>query len=133
MNQLYSEGVGFADGADQMIRRAMSAAILFCVASSASVATVIFKDYKNPRDELTRNFNKLYFDGVKDGLIAFNVALVLDGKSPLFCLPPKMGMTVEQADDIMMRMAETAAPDPHTPISSVLLAGLRETFPCAAK
>jgi hypothetical protein len=116
-----------------MIKQAIGAAIALCIASSANAATVLFKDYKNPSDDLARTFNKIYLDGLKEGVITFNVALVQGGKLPLFCPPPKMALTMEQAEDIMLREAKMAGDPGSTPIAIVLLAGLRETFPCETR
>ena len=113
-----------------MIKRVMIAAIAVCVVSSANALTVRFKQYINPSDETAHEFDKLYLDGVSDGLITLNVALRQEGKTPLFCLPPKMALTTEQADDILRREAKKIVPSDDMPIGIVLLAGLRETFPC---
>jgi len=113
-----------------MIRQVLSAAIALCATSDANAATVRFKQYTNPSSEEFRTFNKLYLDGVKEGLIDFNMSLKWDSRPPFFCLPSKLAQTVEQAEDIMVRKAKTLA-DPDTiPIALILLEGLKETFPC---
>ena len=83
-----------------------------------------------PEDEKQRFMNEIYLDGLKDGLIAFNVTLAHSGAAPLFCLPPKMVLTGDQVDDILMREAKSVPEPDDMPIGIVLLAGLRKTFPC---
>jgi hypothetical protein len=116
-----------------MIKRVMCATIVFCIASSANAATVRFKNYTTPEDEKQRILNAVYLDGLKDGLIILNVALARNGAAPLFCLPPKMALTGEQADDILMREAKSVPEPDDMPIGIVLLAGLRKTFPCGGQ
>lgn len=72
----------------------------------------------------------MYLDGLKDGLIVFNVAIVRNGGAPLFCLPPTQVFTPEQADDILMREAKSHPYPDDMIVSIVLLAGLRKMFPC---
>lgn len=110
--------------------RAMCAAIALCVASGANAATVLFKQYKNPSDETYRAFNTVYLSGIMEGLLTFNSSLISDNKPPLFCLPPKLAVTGEQAADIMMREAKIVGEVDNIPISILLLEGLKETFPC---
>jgi hypothetical protein len=68
-----------------MIKRLMCAAIALCVASSANASTLRLKNYIAPEDEKQRILKAIYLDGLKDGLIAFNVALARNGGAPLFC------------------------------------------------
>jgi len=116
-----------------MIKRVMSAAIALCVASGANAATLRFKNYTEPKDEAQRILNAVYLDGLKDGLITFNIALARSGAAPLFCLPPKMVLTPDQADDILMREAKGVPMPDDMPIGIPLLAGLRKTFPCGGQ
>ncbi len=116
-----------------MIKRGMCAAIALCVASSADAATLRFKNYTEPTDEAQHILNAVYLDGLKDGLIIFNTALARSGAAPLFCLPPKMALTPDQADDVLMREAKSNPTPDDMPIGIVLLAGLRKTFPCGGQ
>jgi len=108
----------------------MGAAIALCVASGASASTLRLKNYLAPENENQRILNAVYLDGLKDGLIAFNVALPRTGAAPLFCLPPTLVLTPEQADDIVMREVKGRSYPDDMIVSIVLLAGLRKTFPC---
>ena len=116
-----------------VIKRAMCAAIVLCVASGADAATLRLKNYIAPEDEKQRILNAMYLDGLKDGLIAFNVVIARNGGAPLFCLPPTLALTPEQADDILMREAKSHAYPDDMIVSIVLLAGLRKTFPCGGQ
>jgi hypothetical protein len=113
-----------------MTKWAIGTAIALCCAFSANAATILFGSYKNPKDEQARTFYKLHLDGLTEGFITFNVALRQYGRPPLFCLPPKMALTIAQAEDIMFREAKTVRDPDRTPIAIVLLEGLKETFPC---
>jgi hypothetical protein len=67
---------------------------------------------------------------VKEGLIVSNVVLQQDTGHSMFCLPPKLAVTLEQAENILIRAAKRI-PDPGSmPISILLLAGFKDTFPC---
>jgi hypothetical protein len=113
-----------------MIRRIMCAAIALCVASGANAATLRLKNYMAPENENQRILNAVYLDGLKDGLIAFNIVLPRTGTAPLFCLPPALVLTPEQAGDIVMREAKSHPYPDDMIVSIVLLAGLRKTYPC---
>lgn len=120
-------------GENVMIKRITCAALAFCMASGANAATVRFKNYTTPEDEKQRILNAAYLDGVKDGLVILNVAVARGGATPLFCLPPKVALTGDQADDILLREAKSVPEPDDMPIGIVLLAGLRKTFPCEAQ
>jgi hypothetical protein len=105
-----------AGGESVMMKRLICAAIALCVASSANAATLRLKNYLAPADEKQRILNAVYLDGLKDGLLAFNIAVARTGTAPLFCLPPTMELTHPYPDDMI--------------VSIVLLASLRKTFPC---
>lgn len=116
-----------------MIKRVTYAAVAFCIVSSADAATLRFKNYTAPEDEKQRLLNAVYLDGLKDGLIILNVALARDGAAPLFCLPPDMALTGDQAADIIRREAKSVSTPDDMPIGIVLLAGLRKAFPCGGQ
>jgi hypothetical protein len=99
--------------------------------STASAQTVRLEQYQHPSEPKFEVFNKLYLAGVRDGLIAYSVRQ--DAKDRLFCLPPTMVLTTEQAEDIMLRFAEKRQLPGNIAIGLPLLAGLKETFPCDKK
>jgi hypothetical protein len=108
-------------------------AMLFSLASSANAATILLKDYKSPKNEAEKAFSQLYLDGIKEGLITFNSQLTNEGRQPLFCLPGKLALTIEQAEEIMLRDAKKVPNPDQYPISIILLHGLKDTFPCDEK
>jgi len=112
-----------------MLRRLVIALMLIGVASSANATmTVIFKYYKAAKSE-EKAYYKLYLDGLREGIIELNVVLQTR-KQPLFCMPGKLALTDEQAEDIIMRQAEKVADPDTSPIGFLLIAGLIDTFPC---
>ena len=114
------------------MRRMVIVLMLFGLSSSANAMTVIFKDYKAAANKDEKAFYLLYLDGVREGIIELNV-LQAKRHQPLFCLPEKLTLTVEQAEGIMMRQAEKIT-DPHQlPIGLLLVEGLQNTFPCNEK
>lgn len=74
------------------------------------------------------NFNKAYFEGIKDGLVAYNMSL----EDKLFCLggmPPVL--TFERASDVVMRWARKRGADAGgSQLALSLLYSLKEAFPC---
>ena len=97
--------------------------------SVAAPQEVRLEQYRHPKTEEFRDFNRLYLGGVKSGLIAYNVYLTAEHKET-FCLPGALALTTEQADDILLRWAKRHQPPDDFPISIALLYGLQETFPC---
>jgi len=84
--------------------------------------------YQHPSEPKFKVFNQVYLKGVVDGLIAFSVAQ--DARDRLFCIPPKMAITVEQAEDIMLRYAEKRQLPGTVPIGVPLLGSFKDAFPC---
>jgi hypothetical protein len=110
---------------------AVIALILFGLTSSANAMTVTFKDYKAANED-EKAFYLLYLDGVREGIIGLNEAMAKK-QQPLFCLPPKLELTVEQAEDIMMRQAQDMTDPDQLSIGLLLAEGLKDTFPCNEK
>jgi len=87
-----------------MMGRVVCVAMALCVVSAAQAQTV---------------------------LQTVNGALVAQGASPQFCLPPNLVLEEEQAADIVTRTAAKAVRNiDDLPIAIILLRGLKETFPC---
>ena len=117
-----------------MIARIAIGVILFCLTlSNANAASILLRTYKSPIDKADKAALKVYLDGVKEGIVMLNVTLQAEGRQPLFCQPQKLALTVEQAEDIMMRTAQAMTNPDTTPIGILLILGLRETFPCNEK
>jgi hypothetical protein len=115
-----------------MITKVVIALILFGLTSSANAMTVIFKDYKAANND-EKAFYYLYLDGVREGIIELNGVLEDKRQQPLFCLPEKLELTIEQTEDIMMRQAEKITDPDQLPIGLLLAQGLQNTFPCDEK
>jgi hypothetical protein len=116
-----------------MIRRLVIALMLIGVASSANAATIPLKGYKSPKNADEKAFMQMYLDGVREGIVELNVVMRAEGRQPLFCLPGKLALTVEQAEDIMMRQAQKMTDSDTSPIGLLLIEGLMDTFPCDEK
>ena len=107
-----------------------SAAVLWggLPAPGANGQTVTMDQYQRPKSEKDFSFNKPYFEGIKDGLVAYNISL--EGR--LFCLggdPPVL--TFERANDILMHWARKRGGDAGgMPLGLALLYSLKEAFPC---
>lgn len=97
---------------------------------SAAAQWLTIKDYQHPKSEAEMNFNKGYLSGVKDALIAYNMA----AETKLFCLAGDLPtLSFDQANDLMMSRAHKRGPDiGATPVNQALLNALRETYPCQA-
>lgn len=111
-----------------MLRYLVIAALLTLASSSALAQTVRLDQYQHPSEPKFKNFNQLYLKGVVDGLIAYSVAQ--EPRDRFFCIPPKMAMTVEQAEEIMLRYIAKKQPPGTVPIAVPLLGGLEDAFPC---
>jgi hypothetical protein len=94
----------------------------------ANAQTVTIEQFQHPKGERDLNFNKAYFEGVKDGLVAYNMSL----EAKLFCLsgmPPVL--TFERASDVVIRWARKRGPDAGgSQLALSLLYSLKEAFPC---
>jgi hypothetical protein len=114
-----------------MIVRIVIGLILFCLTlSNANAASILFRTYKSAKDKADKALLKVYLDGVKEGIVMLNVTLQAEGRQPLFCQPQKLALTVEQAEEIMMRKARKMADPDRVPVSIILIHGLQDTFPC---
>jgi hypothetical protein len=112
-----------------MLRRMQITLMLVSLTSSADAMTVIFKDYKAATSD-EKAFYYLYLDGVREGIVELNVVLEEKRQQPLFCLPERLELTIEQAEDIMMRQAQKMTDPDQLPIGLLLSQGLQNTFPC---
>ncbi len=65
-----------------------------------------------------------------------NISLKKKGKSPLYCQPEKVSLNQESVTDILEARAEktkqNGAEIKTASVSTLLLEGLRETFPCTS-
>jgi len=113
-----------------MTRWIMSACVLALTATPVAAADVRLDSWRNPKNENFRIFNRMYLDGVKGGLMASNAWIRSRGGEMAFCMPPDLALSSEQAEEIMLRSADKRAAKGDWPVASLLLWGLRDTFPC---
>ena len=111
-----------------MLRCLVSAALLTLVSGAVAAQTVRLDQYQHPSEPKFKIFNQLYLKGVVDGAIAYSVGQ--DAKDRSFCVPPKTAITVEQAEEIMLRYAEKKQLAGTIPIAVPLLGGFKDAFPC---
>jgi hypothetical protein len=112
-------------------RMAVAVALIIGLSISGAAAQwLTIGDYQRPTSDADMSFKKGYLSGVKDGLIAYNMA----AGSKLFCLSGDLPtLSFEQADDLMMSRARKKGRDiGGTPINMALLNALREAYPCHA-
>jgi hypothetical protein len=79
-------------------------AALAALSATVPAASVRVEQYRHPSRPEFRDFNKLFLDGVKEGLISYSLYLETQHKEPAFCLPRNsrnLALTVEQVDDII--------------------------------
>jgi len=98
------------------------------LAPGANAQTITLEQYQHPKGERDLNFNKPYLEGIKDGLVAYNMSL----EARLFCLggdPPVL--TFDRANDVLLRWARKRAGDAAgLPLGLALLYSLKDAFPC---
>jgi hypothetical protein len=113
-----------------MKRIFIAALAILYFASTVNASTVLFKNYRDEKRKSYRSFNKLYLDGAKGGLIAYNLLLKERHLKSNFCLPTNLALTVEQAEDIMFRQAAKMSDPDDKPIEVILLFALEEVYSC---
>jgi hypothetical protein len=105
---------------------------VFCTSVEAHAMTTIDqyqKDMHGP--ELQKDFTLIYIKGLLEGFEWMNIAIQAEGKmSPIFCTPPKLAITTEQAVDMLNRYLKDHNTKASDPIEIYLLDALKETFPC---
>jgi hypothetical protein len=113
-----------------MTRWKISACVLALAATPAAAADVRLDAYRNPKNENFRIFNHMYLDGAKGGLMAYNALVKSRGGELAFCMPPDLVLSTEQAEEIMLKSADKRNAKGDWLVASLLLSGLRDTFPC---
>jgi hypothetical protein len=71
----------------------------------------------------------LFLNGLGQGFSWANT-LLRDGKEPLFCVPGKVALTVDQQVDILARYIQEIPADASLPVGGVMIHALRDAFPC---
>jgi hypothetical protein len=93
-----------------------------------------------------KKLHKMYLQGVRDGLVAYNRQLETDtsrrgGSKPYFCLPANFDLTIDKTEKLTSRKVESAPSNLDDDSSNfderydvsvprLLLAKLREAYPC---
>ena len=109
----------------------LSACALVLAATPVVAADVRLDSYRDPNNtEGLRNAYRMNLDGAKSGLIAYNVYAKRHGGQPVFCMPDDLVMTIEKAEEIMLRRADKTSAKGDMLVSILLLYGLKDTFPC---
>ena len=113
-----------------MNRWIWSACVLALMATPVAAADVRLDSWRNPKNENFRTFNHMYLDGVRGGLMASNAWIRSRGGEMAFCLPGDLVLSTEQTEEIMLKAADKRSAKGDWPVASLLLWGLRDTYPC---
>jgi hypothetical protein len=101
------------------------------LATGAIAQTITVEQYQHPKGEKDLNSNKPYLEGIKDGLIAYNMSV----EDRLFCLGDGLPiLTFERANDTLLQWARKRRGDAAgLPLGLGLLYSLKEAFPCTTR
>jgi hypothetical protein len=124
-----------------MIRTLIAAITAVCTISTANAEM-----NRIEKSQQLRKIHKMYLQGVRDGLLAYNRQLETDtskrgGSKPYFCLPSGVDLTIEKTEKLTSRKREGTASTPEDDSSNFderydfsfsrfLLAKLKEAYPC---
>jgi hypothetical protein len=98
------------------------------LSADANAQSVTVEQYQHPKGERDLNFNKPYLEGIKDGLIAYNMSV----EDKIFCLGGMASaLTYERASDTLLHWARKRGGDAAgLSLGLALLYSLKEAFPC---
>src|SRR3974390_3125610 len=100
--------------------------IFFCTNAYSQTLTV--EQYQHPQNEKDLSINKAYFNGIKDGLVAYNMR----AEEKLFCSPEASPLTFERASALLIRWARKRGSSADgLPLSLSVLQSLEEAFSCS--
>lgn len=68
--------------------------------------------------------------GNMNGLIWANGDLRSNGHTELFCVPPSVSLSIQQAVEIMSKRIQEKPTEGQLPVGSLMLQTLKQTFPC---
>jgi hypothetical protein len=83
--------------------------------------------YKN---DFNREMASFGLGKMASGMTAMNVELSANNRPPLYCLPPKLSLTGEQAFNILTDYVKRNPPIGDGPVPLALLLALETVFPC---
>jgi hypothetical protein len=102
--------------------------IAISLVSAAIAQVVTIEQFVHPQTEKDMSANKSYFNGIKDGLVAYNMA----AEEKLLCLPEASNLTFERASEILIRWSRKRGTGAASlPLGLSLLQSLEEAFLCA--
>ena len=91
----------------------------------------MFLDAEITGDNEQRALLKVYFLGILNGLEASNMDLLRQGRSPLFCLPPKLELTPELLNETLLVYLKRYPAIPNNlSIAVIAINALMEQFSC---
>jgi hypothetical protein len=124
-----------------MNRTLIAAVTAVCVVTNANAAM-----NRIEKSEQLRKIHRMYLQGVRDGLLAYNRQLATDtsgrgGSKPYFCLPPEFDLTIDKTEKLTSRKLNSPTSNLEDASSNfderydvsfprLLLTKLRETYPC---
>ena len=124
-----------------MIRTLIAGITAVCTISTANAEM-----NRIEKSQQLKKIHKMYLQGVRDGLLAYNRQLETDtskrgGSKPYFCLPSGVDLTIEKTEKLTSRKRESTASTPEDDSSNfderydfsfsrLLLAKLKEAYPC---
>ena len=123
-----------------MTRMLIAAITAVCMVSSANAAM-----NRIEKGQQLKKLHKMYLQGVRDGLLAYNRQLETNtsrrgGGKPYFCLPRDFDLTIDKTGETGIKMDNTASNlqdgssnfDERYDVSfpRLLLAKLMEAYPC---
>jgi hypothetical protein len=119
----------------------ITAIAALCMVSTANAAM-----NRIEKSQQLKKLHKMYLQGVRDGLLAYNRQLETDtsrrgSSKPYFCLPANFALTLEKAEKLTSRTVESAPSNLKDDSSNfderydvsfprLLLVKLREAYPC---
>jgi hypothetical protein len=125
----------------QMTRMLIAAITAVCVVSRANAAM-----NRIEKSQQMKKVHKMYLQGVRDGLLAYNRQLGTEtsrrgGSKPYFCLPPDFDLTIDKTEKLTSRKMEGATSNVENGSSDfderydvsfprLLLVRLMEAYPC---
>jgi hypothetical protein len=112
-----------------------------CMVSTANAAMTRIE-----KSQQLKKIHKMYLQGVRDGLLAYNRQLETDpsrrgGSKPYFCLPANVDLTIDKIEKLTARKMESAPSNSEDGSSNfderydfsfprLLLSKLREAYLC---
>src|SRR4029077_16385253 len=91
-----------------MTRMLIAAITAVCMASSANAAM-----NRIEKSQQLKKLHKMYLQGVRDGLLAYNRQFQTDtsrrgGSKPYFCFPANFDLTIDKTEKLTSRKVESA-------------------------